>query len=344
VKFAFTPPWDQPCWLILNVDAFLGNLDNMQPRDAFLDLRSNLLERIASHLLPDLKRYGLKGFLTNKLSRKIDREFREGWWGILVPPFSSGEMIEAIRCGFTPVLGHVSEAIQLSNTAQSLGKPQPMLIRVRDPDLMADQGQTSVLAILEIVSTLPMVEMKGFFLEGDYSAKHKFDSFLKAIVRHFPDISGLVFLGSEGKSLPRKVNFFRVIGTNPVGFQPTGNISATLTFQGWGIPISARNDSIRVSIDIGKKGGTFFSHRPKVLVENLVGTVLDLEDHRIIVEIQQRPVLPSPWIVTFMGLYQGMNLSSLDWQADEIEITLEAVGRKFPIFLQERDNFTRIPL
>lgn len=335
MKSAFTPPWDQPAWAIIDLKALFANLDKLEPIGQIIDLRSSLMSVLAPHILPDLKRRGLSGFFTNTITKPMEnREFLEGWTGFLLPPFNSGRLIYATRLGFIPVLGQIPEAIYVSNDAQSVNRSAGIFLRIRSDDLLADQGPNSLLSLLETIPTLPRLELAGFYCDQPFSTRQKCDSFSRALNRTHPHARGLKMISrTTGAHLP-KLECSTQIGTEIFGLDTAGTMNSTLSIQAWGVPMISEERKLLLMIDLGTMQGLPDEPGKPVTVENIPGILIRTEEWRALIEIPERPARPSPWVVTLSPSTTALEAEKGAWSKKDLEQLAFRLAPNLPLYLR----------
>jgi len=339
------PPWDQVGWLILDAPSFLANVEKAGAADALLDLRSPLLEKVWRGLEGDLRRLGCRGYLSGKpLFGPFDPSEPEGWEKVLAPPFPASRLEDALRAGFTVVVGHSSEAIILSNAAQSLERRCPVLIRLRNPDLMADPGQTSFLTILEIFPQRPMLELAGFFFDQPFATRQDCDTFSRAVARCLGETRALCFIGGESGPQLQRLLSRKCLGPRLLGLSETAGgevCQATLTLEAWGIPLEARERKLLIGVEIGHARGIPRKAALQLFVEGIPARIVRVEDWRLIIEIVDRPDVPPPWRVLLLGASTVAGtagpISSVvpgDWPAESLWPMLESLSLDLPLLFR----------
>ncbi|HEY9071657.1 MAG TPA: hypothetical protein VIV61_15455, partial [Candidatus Ozemobacteraceae bacterium] len=289
------PPWDAPCWLVLDQPALLGNVPATDGADWTVDLRSPLLARAWRLLAPEMKRRGGWGYLS--------RGFRltgpaavaeEGWVRLLAPPASSGSIAEAVRNGFFVTIGQISEAIVASNAAQACNRRVSLLLRVRSGELMADPGPTGCMSMLEALPGLAAVDVVGFWLDEPFGGRQECDLFMRAVGRLLGDIRSLVLLGAGAGPVPARMKPVPQVGRELFGYAKkaagqTGG-TATLTLEGWAYPLRTRGHGLLAGVDLGAVHGLPRQARGQVVVSGESGRIVAIEDRRLVIELARRPV------------------------------------------------------
>lgn len=329
-------PWDRPAWLTLDGPTLLANVERAGAAEAYLDLRSPLLEKAWRRLEEDLRRRGCRGYLAARpLFPPFDPREPDGWDRVLAPPCPAAGLEEGLRAGFTLTVGHVSEAIILSNAAQALDRRCGVLVRLRHPDLMADPGPTGALSVLEVLPRLPMLEMVGFFLDQPFETRQQCDSFARALTRTLGDHRTLEAVGGEGGPLPARLQARRVIGARVLGLgeEPGEPWPATLSLEGWGVPLAARESGLTVGIDLGFAHGLPRQPGTTVFVEHHPALVVAVEERRTVLRMEARPTLPSPWRVLLLGgAGAGGVVAPSDWPGEGLLPMLEGLARDCPLY------------
>lgn len=343
----FVPPWDQPYWIIIDGPSLLANLSStISSSEAVIDLRGSFLRRVSAYFYSDFKRAGMLGFLTNTCFQlvEIKKLFSEGWVGYFAPPFTSGALDAASRHGVIPIIGHTAEAIFLSNVAQSHGKVLPLLVRLRGRNLVVDAGKTGFFPLLEMLVLLPKLEVAGFFLDEPFSSRHECDDFTSALSRSPCTHRASTIIGGENGPLPVRYRKFRKIGEEILGYRSfKPNVTATLTIQAWGVPVSTNGPKINVSIDLGNRSGFFGVKDQLAFVEEVPAIFLFSEENRAVFQVSERPDKPSPWKVTILGSDGAHVVSPSDWQIPQIESFLAIMGSDCPLFVFDGNSCNAIP-
>lgn len=328
------PAWDSPGAIILDGPAMLGNLDRCRPTDAVFDARGPLMATTGELFLTELLRRGINGMI---VSWPVPRwgSLPKGFRAILAPPFDSGMLREAVRRGVSPVLGHQGEAILASNEAQSVRRPLPVLLRVRGGDLMADSGPTGTLPLLEMLPSLPMLELAGLFLDEPFSGRMQCDALDRALARFLPETRGLLLIGGKGGAMPVRGRLVPIVDQRILGCDATEELfTATLTVRMWGFPVAARESSFLVGVDLGTRHGVPRESRPHVLVAGEPGRVVAVQDHRLLVELSQRPERPSPWIVTLLGSSGAAVVPPSEWPEHALPGMVETWRKLLPLWVR----------
>ncbi len=329
-----TPPWDRPAWVTFDPPSVLANLDRLAPSGAVLDLRSPLLQAVWRRLEEDFRRRGCRGYLADRpLFRPFQGDEPEGWDKILAPSFPADRLEGGLRAGFSLVVGHLSEAIILSNTAQALDRRCRILVRVRHPDVMADPGPTGVLSILELLPQLPLLELAGFFFDQPFTTRLECDTFGRALTRCLGETGPLTALTLADGPWPARLQACRVIGSELLGVAAGRSepLSATLTLEAWGVPLTAREYGLTVAVDLGTAHGLPPRLPTTVFVDHQPARLARVEERRLVLEMTSRPPGPSPWRVLLLGGTGGGGVvAPADWP-DGLPLGLvEAVLRTWP--------------
>lgn len=331
------PAWDSPGAIILDGPALLGNLDRCQPADAVFDARRPLLAATSELFLGELLRRGIAGMIVSwPVPRLVG--LPKGFRAVLAPPFDSGMLREAVRRGVSPVLGHQGEAILASNEAQAVGRPLPVFLRVRGGDLMADSGPTGVLSLLELLPSLPMLELVGLFLDEPFSGRMQCDALDRAMARFLPETRGVMLVGGKGGAQPVRGRTVTLIDQKILGCDTTDELfTATLTIRMWGFPVAARESSFQVGVDLGTRHGIPRESRPHVLVAGEHGRVVAVQEHRMLIELPQRPESPSPWIVTLLGSSGTAVVAPGEWPEQSVPGMVESWRKLLPLWVRPAD-------
>ncbi|RCK78581.1 MAG: hypothetical protein OZSIB_1303 [Candidatus Ozemobacter sibiricus] len=329
-----TPPWDRPAWVTFDPPSVLANLERLAPGEAVLDLRSLLLERIWRQLEEEFRRRGCRGYLAERpLFSPFQSGEPEGWEKFLAPAYPADRLEGGLRAGFSLVVGHLSEAIILSNMAQAFDRRCRVLVRVRHPDLMADAGPTGVLSILELLPQLPLLELAGFFFDQPFATRQECETFGRALTRCLGETGCLMALTRAEGPWPNRLQPRRVIGTELLGVasEQAVPLTATLTLEAWGVPLTSREASVRLAVDLGTAHGLPPRLPAIVYVEHQPARVVRLEERRLVLEMASRPPAPSPWRVLLLGGTDGGGVvAPADWPDGLPLGLLETVVRTWP--------------
>ncbi|MFZ2959302.1 MAG: hypothetical protein WA705_20640 [Candidatus Ozemobacteraceae bacterium] len=337
--------WDGLGVAVLDAPALLGNLEKKLSADALIDLRSPLLSDLAGLLCPEWMRRGVSGYLIGS-GFPGPNSPQAGFRGHLLPPFDTEQLREAVRNGIVPVLGHTGEAIFASNEAQALGFSHPVMIRLRSGDLLIDAGPTGPMPLLEMIPGLPMIEPIGFLLDEPFTGRAQCDQLSRALSRLLPEARGLSLIGGGNGPLPQRLTALPVIDDRILGLSPSdGSMTATLTIRVWGLPTAARENSFLVAVDLGSRDGIPAAARPQLLVAGEAGRVVEVGERRLLVELSERPVLPSPWPVTLLGSAGAATVSPAEWPENGLYEWIWRLRRRIPFFLRGwKDNRTGQPI
>jgi hypothetical protein len=247
------------------------------------------------------------------------------WW-IQPHPCSTARLVEVIRAGGAVVVGHTAEAILASNEGQAVDRAIPLWLRVRSGDLMADPGPTGILTLLEGFPRLARVELQGFFLDLPFPNRVVCDHFARAVERLWPGGSRLPCLIASGLQaglgpLPPRAVGVRVIGSEVVGWQVGQGMTATVSLEGWGVPLVADVDGVQVGVDLGAVHGWSADDRgATVAVGNEIGMVQSVQDHRLVIKVPSRPCGPAPWRTLLFGR-SGDRFVPLDtWRKTRLDL------------------------
>ncbi|HOY67777.1 MAG TPA: hypothetical protein PLP29_12890 [Candidatus Ozemobacteraceae bacterium] len=334
------PPWDAPCWLVLDQPALLGNVPAAEGRDWVADLRSPILARSWRQVAPELKRRGGWGY--------ISRGFRltgpaavaeEGWIRLLAPPASSGSIAEAVRNGFHVTVGQTSEAIVASNAAQACNRRVSLLIRVRSGELMADPGPTGCMSLLEALPGLAAVDIAGFWLDEPFGGRQECDLFMRAAGRLLGDIRALVILGAGAGPVPARLKSVPQIGRELFGYakqtiEPMG-LTATLTLEGWAYPLRTRGRGLLAGVDLGAAHGLPRQARGQVVIGGESGRIVAIEERRLIIELARRPAVGTPWRALLLGSHDTQTVPADEWpDHEELTAGLDRLARECPLYIR----------
>lgn len=339
-------PWNKPAWLVIHKEVLLNNISKFFTNKHFiLDASSNIIKTIMLKLHSDIQKLGC-----NKILLEFNKEFIHkisnitsyhtfAWTLFILPYFELSYVPDIIKLNAIPIINHISEAIIISNYAQSLETDCAVLINLRSDSVYADAGLTSALSILELLPTLPNIKLGGFYCQNTTSASLIYKlldrelqryyntslananlHLISSISNNFSELSnnfydsyflktvGLEVLGIEQKSyFNSKSNNFSNNSFNAIKNNYNENLNfsnlTSLAFSVlcWAYPINFADNGVIVQLDLGIKDFFYPQLGSKVIVESCIGKIINIFHDKTIIFLNSIPQVSTPWKCQIVG-------------------------------------------
>ncbi|MBU1108157.1 MAG: hypothetical protein KKB51_15905 [Candidatus Riflebacteria bacterium] len=155
------PNRNSSCWIKIDYDSLMSNIQQYAQNAELIDLSPPLFRHIWPYIEDDVLRAGIKGVIsaTTPVLLSAGNSFEK-----ILKPCSRQSDKGYARTGIVPVISSISECLALSNLAQSLDQRMTFLVHVRSCDSDIPSGDWNLESICERVSTLPMIDLAGFYL------------------------------------------------------------------------------------------------------------------------------------------------------------------------------------
>jgi hypothetical protein len=323
----FSPSKNYPGWVYVSLDVMRKNLLSIA-KDSVLDISLPPISKSWPYLEDDILKSGFSKVASAKPEdlTRVSSQFER----ILLPGLNPSRLGYAIE-GLIPVLSNHSEALALSNLAQTNDCRLKYLLRVRTLENSFVTGDLSAFADLDRLSSLPMIDLAGALLETSVDENR-----LKAFARDLRGLSPLsepiIFQANVETTitgLPRLVDFEMAGLSEKV---------APLAFSAgfWAFPVSTdRNETIFRS-DLGKANG--LPDNFPVTIDNKEARVLKVDLNYSLFAIKD---FFSKASFPYQGRLLGSNLinpiSQHSWQGLELKNFLMH-SQNLAIYLQEGDK------
>lgn len=336
-----TPPWDSPCWLEIDLNTLLANLEKSLSVNSTIDIGSVFLEKAMIRAEPEFIRLGVKGIISRTiLTDEMGKPFQSALHAIYAPPLNHSRLQTAIRNGYSVVLGSVSEAILVSNIAQSSETTVGVLLRLRSSDVTIDSGSTGILSMLEIIGQLPLIRLTGFMPDRPFECVQDAEGFMRALNRLVPENRNYDYYAPGDWMVPKQLSQQRIIGPAILGLHSYDghNFPAAVSLEAWGCPAGISDEKVITMVELGCVNGFSEDSSADVFVEESESKILKVSERYMLIETLTRPTRPAPWRVHLAGLVRGNSVQASNWECSRFDLVMENLGRQFPVFIRNKSE------
>lgn len=328
-----TPNRNSSCWIKIDYDSFMSNIQRNALNAELVDLSPPLFRQIWPYIEEDVLRAGIKGVIS--ATTPILLSAGAGFEKILKPGSRQSDKGYA-RTGIVPVVSSIAECLALSNLAQSLDQRMTFLVHVRSCDSDIPSGDWNLESICEKLPTLPMIDLAGFYLR--FVPQARILGYFRRLLHSAEAVAQRIICpGSASSEKIDGISYYSLwenlaIGVDAVGCFP-------LEIGCWAYPVRTSSDYQVLQADIGMLHGLPLSFPVLVGGEPARIDRIDTDFCEFIVDKPLAGPFPVRALLTGGSAHQSVELR--EWRIEDLKNLLGRLDN-CPIYLQKKAQLIEI--